>query len=270
MTDRAGVAEFDSNDAAGDVELKVSFGANSSRVGGGKDHQERRRTSTFEGLGKSGGSTLRNAKPKEIMHRLSQRTSLDGRSPTRQEFDDLVMNLTTRVDESRSNRFAKRGLLAAVAGMAILVIIMSVVNYGLVEQSKESHISRTNTMVGLDGRAVTTAKDTSYIKLAGGERKEASCLRILHSHLTFSLLSCVVVCSLSSAPRLASSLSYAPLLASRNTRMLPRTHAYHTIQQRRRAAHRDGVECVLATRDCRAVPVHNIPAGSVQHCVRWH
>ena len=122
--------------------------------------------STFLNLGKDGRESLKTAKPKEIQAALNSRNiSFEG--PTRAEFEDVLANMTDRWTASRGGKRAKRGLLAVLALMALMATVMTVANYGLIERSKETHVSpRSNMMVGLDGKAVTVAKDTSYIKLA--------------------------------------------------------------------------------------------------------
>ena len=88
------------------------------------------------------------------------------RSPTRAEFEDVVVNMNNRADEARINKRIKRGLLAVVALMALMATLMTVANYGLIEQSKESFVDpTTGRLLGRTGKSVEVKSLSSYATL---------------------------------------------------------------------------------------------------------
>ena len=92
------------------------------------------------------------------------RASFKGES--NDEMEAVMRNLARKDDKIKYNRRMRMVLAGSVAVMVIMVGAMLGVTMGANEATKESHISRANTMVGLDGNPVTTAKDTSYVKLS--------------------------------------------------------------------------------------------------------
>ena len=92
------------------------------------------------------------------------RASFKGESSD--EMEAVMRNLARKDDKIKYNRRMRMVLAGSVAVMVIMVGAMLGVTMGANEATKESHISRANTMVGLDGNPVTTAKDTSYVKLS--------------------------------------------------------------------------------------------------------
>lgn len=82
------------------------------------------------------------------------------------EMEAVMRNLARKDDKIKYNRRMRVVLAAAVGVMVIMVGAMFAVTLSANEATKESHVSRSNAMVGLDGKAITTAKDTAYVKLA--------------------------------------------------------------------------------------------------------
>ena len=78
----------------------------------------------------------------------------------------IMRNLDRKDDKIKYNRRLRLALAGGIAVLVIVVGCMLGVTMAANEATKESHVSTSNTMVGLDGQAVTTAKDTSYVKLA--------------------------------------------------------------------------------------------------------
>jgi hypothetical protein len=81
------------------------------------------------------------------------------------ELEAVMRNLARKDDKIKYNRRMRIMLAAAVGVMVIMVGAMFAVTFSANEATKESHVSRSGAMVGLDGKTVKTKTLETYAKL---------------------------------------------------------------------------------------------------------